>query len=147
MDRHRAEYWRRNRFAFAGGWIAPGVKGLSFNGVDSQNPPESDPVKLYQRLFGPTFTEPGEELKIDPKLALRRSVLSTVMDDANALRQRLGANDKQRLEQHLDAVRDIEARLPVRISSAQLRGLYAARRPVPDEYLTVDGRPQCHCVT
>ena len=43
--------------------VAPGVRGLSFNGVDSQNPPESDPVKLYQRLFGPTFTEPGEELK------------------------------------------------------------------------------------
>ncbi|MEC8023006.1 MAG: DUF1552 domain-containing protein [Myxococcota bacterium] len=122
--------------------IAPGVKGLSFNGVDSQNPPESDPVKLYQRLFGPTFTEPGEELKIDPKLALRRSVLSAVMDDANALRQRLGANDKQRLEQHLDAVRDIEARL-LKLESAppNFEGCTRPAEPVPDEYLTVDGRP------
>jgi hypothetical protein len=122
--------------------VAPGVQGLSFNGADSRNPPESDPVKLYQRLFGPNFTEPGEELKIDPKLALRRSVLSAVKDDANRLRKRLGANDKQRLEQHLDAVRDIEARLlKLESAPANFEGCMRPSEPSPEDYPTVDGRP------
>ena len=41
--------------------IQPGVQGLSFNTTLQRNPPESDPARLFERLFGVNFTAPGEE--------------------------------------------------------------------------------------
>jgi hypothetical protein len=45
---------------------------------------------------------------VDPRLALRRSVLDAVRADAGDLKRRLGANDQRRLEQHLDSIRALE---------------------------------------
>ena len=46
------------------------------------------------------------------KLAnVRKSVLDSVLADGAALEKKLGAADKQRVEQHLDAIRAIEQRL------------------------------------
>ena len=69
--------------------VEPGAKGLSYNSEDSLNPPEANPVEIFNRLFGAGFRAPGEDPIIDPKLALRRSVLDAVLGDANKLRQRL----------------------------------------------------------
>lgn len=120
--------------------VQPGVVGLSFNGPDSRNPPESDPIALFERLFGPSFRAPGEGGVVDPKLALRRSVLDVVMADAADLDKRLGVVDKQRLEQHLDAIRDLENRIALLQSDPP--DLAACVRPdepaaIPD----IDGRP------
>ena len=41
--------------------------------VNARNPVESDPFLLYEKLFGPTFREPGEEGIIDPSLQLSMS--------------------------------------------------------------------------
>ena len=71
--------------------------GRSFNGPDSKNPPETDPFALYERLFGDTFREPGEEGIVDPRLGLRRSVLDSVMTDIAALEGKLGSADRTRL--------------------------------------------------
>ncbi len=121
--------------------VQPGLGGLSHNGPSSKNPPESDPAMVFERLFGPTFTAPGEEPIIDPKLGLRRSVLDAVMTDAARLELRLGAADKVRLEQHMSAVRDLEKRI------ARLEedppSLAACDRPdVPPVLPDLDGRPQ-----
>ena len=35
--------------------VQPDGKGLSYNGPDSQNPAETDPIKLFQRLSGDGF--------------------------------------------------------------------------------------------
>ncbi len=45
---------------------------------------------------------------LDPRLALRRSVLDAVRGDAADLRARLGINDRIRLDQHLDSIRALE---------------------------------------
>ena len=114
----------------------------SYNGPNSKNPPETDPYTLYERLFGETFREPGEEGQVDPSLGLRRSILDAVVEDANSLSAELGQQDKERLEQHLDGVRDLENRL------AKLEEdppeLEACVRPGPPEadYPDIDGRPQ-----
>ena len=88
--------------------LEPGAKGLSYNSAESLNPPESNPVEIFNRLFGAGFRAPGEEPIIDPKLALRRSVLDAVLGDANKLRQRLGMADQARLDQHLTGIRELE---------------------------------------
>ncbi|MCP4804029.1 MAG: DUF1552 domain-containing protein [Proteobacteria bacterium] len=87
------------------------ASGVSWNGPNSQNPPEGDPYALYERLFGETFREPGEEVEVDPALGLRRSILDGVLDDLSALESQVGAEDKARLDQHMTGVRELEQRL------------------------------------
>ena len=116
-------------------------QGLSYNGPDSRNPPESSPRKVFDRLFGGGFTAPGEEPRIDPKLRLRRSVLDVVLGDADRLRARLGAQDKLRLEQHLEGVRDLERRIQrLEENPPTLESCAVPTMPAED-YPDIDGRP------
>jgi hypothetical protein len=82
--------------------VQPDGIGHSFNGPDSRNPAETDPIKLFQRLFGDGFREPGDAPIVDAKWALRRSVLDSVMGDASQLKKRLGVNDQRRFDLHVD---------------------------------------------
>jgi len=91
--------------------VQPGVQGLSYNGPDSLNPPISDPIALYERLYGPTFREPGQGGVVDPRLGLRRSALDAVMADIADLDKRVGTADRERLDQHLTSVRELEQRI------------------------------------
>jgi hypothetical protein len=84
------------------------LRYLSHSGPDNPNPPEYLPKALYTRVFGSGFTAPNGAATIDPKLALRRSVLSAVREDATALRTRLGQNDRRRLDQHFESIRTLE---------------------------------------
>ena len=120
--------------------VEQGTTGLSHNGPDSINPAETSPAALFERLFGAEFRAPGDEPIIDPKLSLRRSVLDSVMDDSDRLRQRLGANDRIRLEQHLAAVRDLELRI-ARIEEDPPNLAACARPDAPPQLMDTDGRP------
>jgi len=85
------------------------LRYLSHNGPDNTNPPEYSPRAAFERLFGAGFVAPGAgEPVVDPRLILRRSVLDAVRSDAAELSARLGANDRMRLEQHLDSIRALE---------------------------------------
>ncbi len=88
-----------------GGWF---TNSVSHNGPYSPNPPETVPHALFDRLFGTTFVAPGEDARIDPRLALRRSVLDVVEDRVTALQSKLGTTDRRRLDQHLTGIRDLE---------------------------------------
>lgn len=91
--------------------VQPGCNGMSFNGPDSRNPPISDPIALYERMFGATFRAPGEGGAVDPRLGLRRSVLDAVMAEVSDLERRVGVEDRARLDQHLTSVRELEKRI------------------------------------
>ena len=111
----------------AGAWFSDAI---SHNGPHSPNPPETVPHALFERLFGPTFREPGDgEARLDPRLALRRSVLDAVGDRVVALQARLGATDRARLDQHLTGIRDLELRL-ARLSEGP-PSYAACARPTP----------------
>lgn len=83
---------------------------LSHNGPDSPNPPEYDPGKLFDRVFGMDAGGLSQPLG-QVSRQLRKSVLDAVMADVGELRGRVGQRDQQRLEQHLDNIRAIENRL------------------------------------
>lgn len=116
--------------------------GLSYNGPNSQNPPEDSPHKLFERIFGAGFTLPGEEPIIDPSLGLRRSVLDAVLEDIKGLKTRVGTADIKRLDQHFEGIRSLEKRL------AKLEddppNLKACSMPGTPEllYPKIEGRPQ-----
>lgn len=81
-------------------WAAPG-KPLS---------PITDPLTAFNQLFGGNSEGATAEQQ-----AIRResmsSVLDYALDDANRLNQRLGAADRQKLDEYLTALRQLETRL------------------------------------
>lgn len=116
--------------------------GLSYNGPDSRNPPETSPFALYERIFGAGFRLPGEDASIDPTLALRRSVLDAVMEDSKRLQRNVGASDKQRLEEHFQGIRDLELRIQ-RLEEDPPDRASCARPDGPErDYPHIDGRAQ-----
>jgi hypothetical protein len=82
---------------------------ISYRGPNAANPPTYSPTALYQQLLG--FTSDGTARPVDPELLFRQSVLDAVAEDANALRQRLGAEDQLRLEHHLDGLHELQGRI------------------------------------
>lgn len=113
---------------------------LSFTGVHASNPAEFSPRGLFDRLFGDGFVEPGAGPKVDPKIALRRSVLDAVGDDVTRLSSRLGKVDKVRLDKHLSGIRQLEQQLQKLEENPP--NLAACKSPmVPaDDYPDVEGR-------
>ena len=85
---------------------------VSHKGPNAKNVPDYDPKSVFTRLFmgsgstGSSTTDQATKLA-----AVRKSVLDAVLADGAALEKRLGASDKQRLDQHLTSIRGIEQRL------------------------------------
>ena len=70
-------------------------------------PPRLDPVQIWTDLFGSLTPTPGA----DAAILRKKSILDYVNKRYAALSARLGANDKQKLDQHLTKIREIEAGL------------------------------------
>jgi hypothetical protein len=113
--------------------------GLSYNGPDNQNPPETSPQALFNRLFVEGFTPPGQNPIPDPMLGVRRSILDSVTADANALRARLGAVDRARLDQHLTGIRQLEM-LVSNTKPPDLKSCMVPGAPMAS-YPDINGRP------
>ena len=115
---------------------------ISFAGPGARYPAESDPWSFFDRIFGTSFREPGSDAGPDPRLAWRRSVLDGVMDGIHKLEGQVGAEDKARLQNHFDGIRDLEQRL-ARLQEDPPE-LAECRRPdAPlESYPDIDGRPQ-----
>lgn len=107
-----------------GGWSS-----ISHNGPNSLNPPQRDPKKLFDQLFAvkPDLTE----------IARRTSVLDVVAEDTRQLGKRLGRRDRQRLDEHLSHISEIERRLNVTraacVSPAVPGGTFAGEAAVLDK--------------
>jgi len=89
---------------------------MSYSGAGQANivPVESDPRKLFARLFSVDPEDTGSTLDEMDRLALqRKSVFDTVLDDFNRLNGKLGGEDKIRLDKHATLVRELEQRIQV----------------------------------
>lgn len=130
-----------SRFRSIEAAVQPGTTGLSHNGANSPNPAESSPTALFQRVFGPEFVKPGTTPPYNPTLDLRKSVLDGVTEDARSLQSVLGANDKRRLDQHLEGVRALEKRIQrLKEAPPNLAACVVPSGPKPS-YPDVAGRP------
>jgi hypothetical protein len=122
--------------------VKPGA-GMSFNGPNSQNPPESSPAALFDRLFNPVngFRAPDSNAPPDPRLRWRRSVLDVVLGQASAMHAKLGAADRARLDQHLTGIRELETRIArLELAPPSLEACTAPGAPTGD-FADVAGRP------
>jgi hypothetical protein len=81
---------------------------MSYLGPEEPVPPECNPVEAFDRIFGDLTAEPEALAQLREE---RKSILDTVGQDYDALNKRLGTDDQQKLEAHLDAIREIEKTL------------------------------------
>jgi len=91
-------------------------RGMAWEDPKSPLPAEHSPAKLWSRLFNGGVAGPGPGALV----GARRSVLDVVKQDTEALQARLGANDRMRLEAHLDGLRDLENLLDFDLGSCAL---------------------------
>ena len=98
---------------------ASGVRSHSYSrpGASVMNQSEVSPLAFYERLFGAEFVDPDAAPSApDPRIQLRQSVLSALMEDTARLNASLGSHDRHRLDQYLTSVRELEKRLDFMLS-------------------------------
>lgn len=71
---------------------------------------EHNPRAVFERLFG--VGAPGERVKnLQKRREEQRSVLDYVMEDARAMRRRIGTRDHRKLDEYLSGVRSLEKQI------------------------------------
>ncbi|QDT16249.1 DUF1552 domain-containing protein [Alienimonas californiensis] len=82
---------------------------LSFDAGGTPLPAENSPKRLFERLFVPE-TAADREATLR-RYAERKSILDSVLGEAQALDRRLGRDDRQKLDEYLSSVRQTEDRV------------------------------------
>lgn len=81
---------------------------ISYRGADQPVPPENQPLNVFTRLFSNMDADPEVLRKL---LVQRRSVLDVVRQDFTRLERKLAPEDRRKLEQHAESVRQLERSL------------------------------------
>lgn len=79
---------------------------ISWRSATTPVPKLANPRQVFDRLFG---TDSGTDRARRERH--RRSILDFVREDSAGLQARLGANDRRKLEEYFNAIRDIEERI------------------------------------
>jgi hypothetical protein len=83
---------------------------LSWSSPTTPMTPEYNPRLIFERLFGAgSPAERAENLK--RRQREQRSILDFVVEDARGMQRRMNARDRDKLDQYLTSIRDIEARV------------------------------------
>jgi hypothetical protein len=104
-----------------------GVRPFSrmiYSGPNEPVPAEQDPAAMYQRIFSDGTQ--GGAMMVDRALAEQKSVLDFVQDDYARLEPKLGMGDRQKLDAHLTAIRELELRLNPTTTAASPAGCNSA---------------------
>jgi hypothetical protein len=82
---------------------------ISWRDANTPLPMETNPRAVFERLFGDTgTTDPAVRLQ---RIRKDRSLLDAVTDRIAELNKKVGSGDRAKLDQYLDAVRDVERRI------------------------------------
>jgi len=93
---------------------------MSYENPTTPNPADYSPTQFYTRLFGPDFNDPNaKEFKPDPRVMIRKSVLSGVMDEIRTFSSSIGTEDRARLDQYLTGLRSIEQQFALRLQKPE----------------------------
>lgn len=100
----------RNTGACDSGYSCAYQYNVSWSSATTPMTPEANPRQVFERLFGAGSTEQREN-ELKRRREEQRSILDFVMEDARDMQRRLNANDKDKLDQYLTGVRELEARI------------------------------------
>lgn len=82
---------------------------ISFDAQGRAVPAESNPRRLFERLFEPPAS--GDLAAREQALASRRRRVDFLMEDSRSLRNNLGRPDQRRLDEFLESLSELETRL------------------------------------
>lgn len=103
------------------GYACAYQNNLSWSSTTTPLPTEADPRVVFERLFG----DGGSPAERRAELRRNASILDWVMADVSKLQGRLGAADRSRVGEYLDAIREVERRI-------QRAEQQSAESPLPD---------------
>jgi hypothetical protein len=104
----------------------------SARGTYTRTAAEVSPMAFYARLFGPDFVDPNSaEFTPDPRIMVRRSVLSAVKEERHQLMKRIGASDRAQLDEYFTSIRELENQLDIQL-----------QKPAPNEACKIVPPPQ-----
>src|SRR5258708_5822055 len=83
---------------------------ISWRSETTPVPKEGDPRAVFERLFAGGDAADTAESRAKRDL-YKKSILDFVLEDANALKNKLGAHDQRKLDEYFTGVREIEDRL------------------------------------
>jgi hypothetical protein len=108
---------------------------MSWRGPTSPLPAEVNPRTVFERLFGEG--DSTDAAARTSRLEHQKSVLDYVTSSLSRLRTRIGAGDTHKLEEYLEAVRDIERRIQRAEEQNATLVLPSLERPgaIPDDYM------------
>ena len=75
-------------------------------------PPVTNPVQLFEKLF--VTDSPERRARRAEENKVQASILDSVMEEAGRLSKRVNKEDKDKLDEYLTSVRDVEKRLELR---------------------------------
>jgi hypothetical protein len=89
-----------------------GSGSISYIGPGQQVKPDDNPLNVFDRLFSGVKPTAGAPMMMGPDLGARQrqSVLDAIKGDLSSLQMKLGGTEKVRLDNHMQFLRDIEAR-------------------------------------
>jgi hypothetical protein len=108
-----------------GGWSCIYANTISWRTPTTPLPVETDPRVVFERLFGDGASRADQIAQ----LRASRSILDAVTGTLTGLKTKLGANDRTRLTEYLDSVREVEARIQ-RVESQEALVLELPERPM-----------------
>ncbi|HTF86886.1 MAG TPA: DUF1552 domain-containing protein [Planctomycetota bacterium] len=92
------------------GYACAYASNISWRGPSTPAAKEIDPRLVFERLFSDGPRDENASARAE-RLARRKSVLDSVRADARSLDARLGVADRQRLQEYLYGVRELERRI------------------------------------
>jgi len=107
---------------------------ISWRSPNTPNPMEINPRTVFERLFGDgDSTDPAAQRKL---LTEQRSILDYIAGSIDRLETNLGARDRNKLSEYLDAIRDIERRIQKAEQQSATMKVPVMERPaaIPDEF-------------
>lgn len=84
---------------------------LSWRNSTSPLAKENNPAALFDRLFGSNPSNGKAEDIKDNAQRYRKSILDSVLEEANGLKRSLGQSDQRKLDEYMYSVREVENRL------------------------------------
>ncbi|MGH8446817.1 MAG: DUF1552 domain-containing protein [Solimonas sp.] len=107
---------------------------LSWRSPTVALPVTVNPRDVFERLFGDG--DALDEKSRQAQLARKASILDFVRDDATRLAGRLGSNDRRKMDEYLDSIRDLERRIATASSQNMALDTGGMARPagIPDVF-------------
>ena len=106
---------------------------ISWHAAETPSPMERDPRAVFERLFGDGGTT--DPVVLSARRRRDRSILDSVSQEIRDLSRTVGPNDRIRVAEYLEAVRDIERRIQMaEAQSAREVPVFAQPAGVPDAY-------------